>query len=77
MSRCEDSLLQAKCFRTAAQHPPVSFDDLCTILELELELGHRAAFRRRLRRVLSAGCMLPEAPMRHKQGRRRCQTCSL
>ena len=39
-------------FRLARRHPPVSLDDLALMLEIDLALGQRRDFERRLRRAL-------------------------
>ncbi|MEJ0063861.1 MAG: hypothetical protein WDO70_11915 [Alphaproteobacteria bacterium] len=33
-------------------HPPVGFDDLCLMLELEIAMGRTKDFRRRLKQAL-------------------------
>lgn len=40
-------------YRSHPRHPPVDFITLCRLLELEIQLGQTAAFRRRLRRVFA------------------------
>ncbi len=50
-------------FRLAGRQPPVTFDDLALMLEIDLALGHARDFRRRLRHVLNAALQrsAPEA----------------
>jgi len=52
MARRPTILLKDKLFQSAPSHPPIDFETLCQLLELEVLLGQHAAFRRRLLRAL-------------------------
>jgi hypothetical protein len=71
------SLSTKAYYRTSQGQPPVSFDTLCQILTLEIELGRQDAFRRRLFALLKFNKLAKHKKIRHGSNQKNVKSPSV